>query len=218
MLPRVLVPFERELSRDPEDMRIEIHEFLNDTGVTVVWTAYAIPVFMMLYELAINAVGHGRAEHVWLACADGVVTIRDNGRAFGLAELRTGGRGAHLALTHLETMAAGSITVRYQHTGHDNAWSLVEELLSLGANTPCSLAPSGRHSEMFRQARVDLLALENCQEIHLYPPALWSVSDWFELAHHISADVGERVVLVHGVDPSVRWVVKQAFPQARLVD
>jgi hypothetical protein len=205
---------------DVEGLRTEIHEFLSDIGITVAWSAQADLVYMTLYEIAINAVAHGKAASLSIRTAEGLVRLEDDGAAFGLTELRPGGRGGHIAMKQLEHRAAGSLSLRYQRDGARNHWSIVDELLRLGASTPCALAVGGRRETMFSDTRRDLLLLDNCDEVHLYPPALWSVSDWFMLDERISEVLGGRPLIIHGIDQrsSAPDIIKMVFPDARMPD
>ncbi len=143
-----------------------------------------------------------------------------NGKSFGLNELRVGGRGGHLALTHLEQTAAGSITVRYRRSSDHNSWSLVDERLELGANTPCSLTIRGSGRSAVASALRDAATLKDCAEIHVYWPPLRSISDLSDLFLRVQEAFGDRIIVMHGTawDSHVRSLMENVLPNVRIAD
>jgi hypothetical protein len=217
---RSIVPFERNLPSDREELRTALFEFLTDVGAVAAWGVHADLAYMTLYELALNALIHGAARSLYIGSTEHVVTVHDDGAPFGLPELRSGGRGAHLALKHLEATAAGSITVRHQRTDAGNRWSLVDELGQFGAGAPCSLAVHGSGRAAGYNATRDVSALQDCEEIHIYAPQLWSVSDWAELLQQLTKKLPGRTLVIHGIphDSHVRSVLGEILRHIRIPD
>ncbi|MGA8363294.1 MAG: hypothetical protein WB709_02105 [Solirubrobacteraceae bacterium] len=207
---RSIVPFERNLPNDREELRTGLFEFMTDVGAVAAWGVHADLAYMTLYEIALNALIHGAARSLCIESTEHVVTMHDDGTLFGLPELRSGGRGAHLALKHLEATATGSITVRHQRTDNGNRWSLVDELGQFGAGAPCSLAVHGSGRQAGYNATRDVSVLQDCEEIHIYTPQLWSVSDWSELLARLTEKLPGRTLVIHGIPPDshVRSVLK----------
>jgi hypothetical protein len=210
---RSIVPFERNLPSDREELRTDLFEFLTDVGAVAVWGVRADLAYMTLYEIALNALIHGAARSLSIESTEHVVTVHDDGASFGLPELRSGGRGAHLALKYLEATATGSITVRHQRTDDGNRWSLVDELGQFGAGAPCSLAVQGSGRRAGYDATRDVSTLQDCEEIHIYAPQLWSVSDWAELLERLTKELPGRTLVIHGIPPDsdVRAVLKEIW-------
>jgi hypothetical protein len=194
-----IVPFQRTLPSDREWLRTALFEFLTDVGAIAAWGPHSDLAYMTLFEIGLNAVTHGAAQSLSVESTEHVVTLRDDGAPFGLHELRSGGRGAYLALKHLEATAAGSVTTRHQRTGAENQWSLVHDVRRDGAEAPCSLVVLGSGRRAGFEATQDVSVLENCDEIHIYAPRLWSVSDWAELLGQLTTKLPRRTLVIHGI-------------------
>lgn len=216
---RCLVPFARPISA-AERVGPEVEAFLTDVGAREAWGEQYDLARMTLHELALNAFEHGGASFVEISSAPGTVELRENGDAFSLAELRGGGEGGHQALLDFETHGAGSFCLRARRKGAENAWVLVDEVLTRGANTPCGLnLPEPR--EIFPAVAAERLKeLAGCAEIHFYPEPHWSYSDWFRLITTIEGVLGERLLIVHGLsgDSRIAKALAQRNPQIRFVD
>lgn len=212
----VFVEYDKPLIDDAELLRRDVSEFLVDVGANVVWSTHSSLVYMVLYELALNALRHGNAQLVRLRSDRTGVTLLDDGARFGLADLRRGGRGGHLVVTELERTAAGGITVRHDWARGLNRWTLIDEPSVLGGNTPCGVAVTGRGPEMLAKARFDFRTLAHCDEVHIYAPELWSASDWFILKAAVGEFIQDKTVWVHGLgdDEAMRGIVSRIFPNA----
>lgn len=225
---RALVEYRIDVPRDTAALRIAVADYLHDVGVSRAWAPQAEAVRMLLFEIALNATTHGAAERLELETSGGVVSLRDDGAQFGIAELRSPGRGGNRALTDFEADAAGSLSLRYRRVSAVNEWSIVDEVLASQASIPCSLV-----IDEPRDARPDFLAraldqLEDCAEIHVYPGKLWSYSDWFTLLARLAESsggtlvdaIGDRTIVVHGVgnDSPISQLLEEHFPRLRLPD
>lgn len=194
---RTLVPFRRSLESSV-DIRQESYDFLVDIGAPRAWDAHFELMRMVLYEIAINAVEHGHCRGIHLTSGVGVVELRDDGRAFGLDDLRAGGNGGHSALEALEAHARGTFSLRYQRSCDENIWSIVDEVALQGAASPCSIVGTSERSHMYETALAEARAMSKCQEIHVYPGPLWSFSDWNKIFLAIYSLYGERRLILHG--------------------
>jgi hypothetical protein len=215
-----IVRFQRKLPNDREELRTALFEFLTDVGAIAAWGPHGDLAYMTLFEIALNAVTHGAAQSLDIESAEHVVTMRDDGTAFGLRELRSGGRGAYLALKNLEATASGSLTARHQRTAPDNQWSLVHDIGRDGAEAPCSLAVRGSGRQASLEATQDVSVLQDCEEIHIYAPPLWSVSDWAELLARLTTKLPGRTLVIHGIprDSYVRATLQETLRYIRAPD
>src|SRR5207248_2805074 len=128
-----------------------------------------------------------------------MVTMRDNGRRFGIDELRKGGTGGYQAITDLETDAAGTFALVYRGGDNYNEWCVIDQVLSDGANTPCGILAPGLGRYEVEYAVSEVRRLHDCPEIHLYPGRLWSYSDWNPVLVRLKGELGDRALVVHGV-------------------
>lgn len=205
-LQRRLVPHSvtlgSDLATDVARLHNAIEHFLVDVGGPLAWTNHYEETRMALYELALNAIRHGGAREVQLDTSQGRVRLRDAGGRFGLQQLLKSGRGGYAAVRALDELAAGTLEVVYEWKDERNEWSIVDHVLDGGATNPCGLNIKELGYLGAQKAAVDLPSLDGCDEIHVYPPRLWSYSDFFMLYQEIHSILRERVLVVHGVDPN----------------
>ncbi len=217
---RKVVPFQRELSGERRTISESIERFLIDIGAPNAWGAHFDLARMVIYELAINALEHGGAPTVTLQSRPGIVTLRDRGKTFGLQDLRAGGQGGHQAISDLATNANGSFSLVYREDDEQNEWSLIDQILADGANTPCSLLLLGPGTSEVANAIKQLESLASCHEVHLYPGRLWSYSDYYPVMGAIGQHLDGRTLVIHGVhadSPLGKWLLSLA-PEALLPD
>jgi anti-sigma regulatory factor (Ser/Thr protein kinase) len=197
-----------------------IEHFLVDVGASVAWANHYEDARLALYELALNAIRHGGAHEVQLDTSRGRVRLQDAGQHFGLQDLLKNGRGGYTAVTALTERAAGTLEVVYEWEGSRNEWSIVDHVLDEGASNPCGLNIQQLGYLGAQKAVVDLPSLDGCDEIHVYPPRLWSYSDFFTLYQAIHLLLRERVLVVHGVDPNsgLGQTIRRSVANARLPD
>lgn len=197
-----------------------IEYFLVDVGASAAWANHYEDARLALYELTLNAIRHGGADEVQLDTSEGRVRLRDAGQRFGLQDLLKNGRGGYTAVTALAERAAGSLEVVYEWKDERNAWSIVDHVLDGGASNPCGLKIQQLGYLGAQTAVVDLPSLDGCDEIHVYPPLLWSYSDFFTLYQAIRLLLRERVLVVHGVDPNsgLGQTIRGNVVNARLPD
>lgn len=155
-----------------------------------------------------------------LDTSQGRVRLRGAGHHFGLQDLLKNGRGGYAAVTALAERAAGTLEVVYEWKDSRNEWSIVDHVLDGGASNPCGLNIQQLGYLGAQNAVVDLPSLDGYDEIHVYPPRLWSYSDFFTLYQAIHSKLGERVLVVHGVDPNsgLGQTIRQYVVSARLPD
>ncbi len=194
--------------------------FLTDIGATFAWGNHYDLVRMVLYELALNAVEHGNAQEVELHSRAGIVTMRDWGQRFGIDNLRTGGEGGHQAIIDLETDAAGTFVLMYRFGGGCNEWSVVDQIVSDGSNTPCGILAPGLGRNELEFVASEVRRLDDCTEIHLYPGQLWSYSDWGPVLRRLEGELGGRRLIVHGVrdNSQMARLIRRRMPEASLPD
>jgi hypothetical protein len=155
---------------------------------------------MALYEVALNAFRHGEAGCVTIESTSGAVVLRDEGQPFGLAELRQSGRGGNRAVMELDRHAAGTFSMRYEYSDGCNEWTLVDEVLTSGAGSPCAFAPPpDAFGPFLRQDAYEKIPelVKTCQEIHVYPNFVWSWSDWFDVIPVLEKELGGRQLVIH---------------------
>jgi hypothetical protein len=209
----------RTISNTPQ-LHDRIHGFLLDIGASVTWGRHYDLLRMTIYEIAINAMEHGNAPCVKLTSGPGMVMISDEGSAFGLDELRAGGRGGHQALLDLEEHAGRRFSVRYRRDGDKNDWSIIDESSSGGIEAPCSLVLDVPRDELYRHIRVKIRPLVTCSEIHVYGGFLWSYSDWARALETIRASVKATTIVVHGLpyDSHVANMMRERFDPVVIVE
>jgi len=217
---RKLVPFQRQLSGQRRTVSESVEGFLIDIGAPSAWGKHFDLARMVIYELAINALEHGGAPRVTVQSRPGIVTIRDRGKAFGLKDLRSGGQGGYQAISDLATEASGSFSLVYREDAEQNEWSLIDQILADGANTPCSLLLLGPGPSEVANAITQLESLAGCHDVHLYPGRLWSYSDYYPVMVAIGQHLNDRTLVIHGVradSPLGKWLVR-IVPEALLPD
>jgi len=217
---RRLVPFQRELSGERRTISESVERFLIDIGAPNSWGAHFDLARMVIYELAINALEHGGAPTVTLQSRPGIVTLRDRGKTFGLKDLRSGGQGGRQAISDLATEASGSFSLVYREDDDQNEWSLIDQILADGANTPCSLLLLGPGPSEVANAIRQLESLAGCHEVHLYPGRLWSYSDYYPVMVALRQHLNDRTLVIHGVraeSPVGKWLLGIA-PETLLPD
>jgi anti-sigma regulatory factor (Ser/Thr protein kinase) len=222
-LQRRLIVHSASLPSDLADLNglhRAIEHFLLDVGASVAWANHYEDARLALYELALNAIRHGGASEVELDTSEGRVRLRDAGQHFGLQELLKNGRGGYTAVRALSERASGTLEVVYEWKDSRNEWSIIDHALDGGAANPCGLDIQQLGYLGAQKAVVDLPSLEGCDEIHVYPPRLWSYSDFFTLYQAIRVLLRERVLVVHGVDPSsgLGETIRRNVVTARLPD
>jgi hypothetical protein len=120
---------------------------------------------MLLYEIAINGVVHGRAQLITLESEAGVVYLHDTGASFSKTDLQSGGRGGNRALRDFEEQAVGTFVLTYRRRGAENNWSIIDEVLSEGADVPCRVVLQGTARVAAERALADLRMLDSCDEV-----------------------------------------------------
>jgi hypothetical protein len=201
----------------PEQVGPGLEAFLTDIGAHRAWGNHFEPARMLLHELALNALEHGSASAVEVSSTPGSVTLREDGSPFSLAELRSSGEGGHRALRDFDADCVGSFCLQPHRDENENSWTLVDEVLSRGANTPCGLTLSEPRDALPVVAAARIEELANCEEIHLYPEPHWSYSDWFRLASTIGSRLDGQVLVVHGLsaDSRVAQAIRERISQIR---
>jgi hypothetical protein len=217
---RKLVAYRTQFGRDLLNLREGIHDFLEDVGATRAWGDHYDLVRMVLYELALNAIEHGTAQQVEIESRPGMVMMRDRGQRFGIDDLRKGGDGGYQSITDLETDAAGTFSLVYRDGHGLNEWSVIDQVISDGANTPCGILAPGLGRYEVEYAVSEVRRLQDCPEVHLYPGRLWSYSDWTPVLRRIKDELGSRVLVVHGVRNNTQMarLILRHVPEARLPD
>jgi hypothetical protein len=97
----------------------------------------------------------------------------------------------------------------------------VDEIQERGANTPCALTIGDYGWPMMHvQAQADLMTMSDCEEIHMYAPPLWSLSDWSELHERIKRVLGARMLVIHGIskDSHAAQALEHLFSYVRIAD
>jgi hypothetical protein len=216
---RRLVPFAVTIP-SPDQVGPLLEAFLIDIGAPRSWGTLFHAARMLLHELALNAFEHGGAEKVGVSSTEDSVSLRAGGDGYPLRRLRASGRGGRQALIDFEADAVGSFVLQASREGQENAWTLVDEVLTLGANTPCGFALSQPRSAAASTAAARIEELAGCEEIHFYPEPHWSYSDWFRILGAAEDLLGDRVMIVHGVgeDSRVARAIATRHPQIRFTD
>jgi hypothetical protein len=189
----------------------EIEQFLLDIGAPAAWANHYDAARLTLYELALNALRHGGAPEVDLKSSDGRVSLLDKGARFGLQDLLRSGRGGQAAVLALSRRAAGTLDLVYEWSNGQNVWSIVDEDRGARKNNPCGL-DVGHLAGYGNNAVSRLLELDGCDEIHVYPPRLWSFSDFYDLYYRVGPSLRGRALVIHNVDP------KSSFAETLLKD
>jgi hypothetical protein len=197
---RRLIPHRRRLPSDPAGLRTGVHEFLIDVGAMLAWADHYELVRMFFYELALNAVEHGGATEVELSSTVSTVTLQADGAHFEIEQLRGGRGGGAAAVRDLDDYATGRFSPRYERGEGFNRWSLVDEIASNGANTPCGFAPEALREHPSARALEQIRALDECEDLHVYPGELWSYSDWIMFLETVGPELRGRHLLIHGLE------------------
>ncbi|HET7484659.1 MAG TPA: hypothetical protein VFJ64_04710 [Solirubrobacterales bacterium] len=196
---RLLAPCQRAFGRRSSDLHQDLCDFLWDVGAPLTWGRHYESVRMVLYEISLNAIQHGKAQHLEIESNGTSVTVRDDGQPFGIDKLKAGGRGGNRAVSDLEVVATGTFSVRSRRQDDLNQWTVVDEIASNGANTPCSMAVDVENHQIARQAYTQIRVLANCPEVHVYVPNVWSYSDWFNFLGVVEDEMAGRRLVIHGL-------------------
>ena len=175
---------------------------------------------MLLYEIAVNAMTHGMAPNITLWSESGVVHLRDAGIPFSKAELESGGRGGNRAVRDFEELAAGTFVLAYRRAENENIWSIIDGVLSEGADVPCRVVLQGTGRPAAERPLDDLRQLDTCEEVHFYASRLASYSDIYIIADQIRDELRGRRMWIHGIPPTspLRRVITEVMPTAVLAE
>jgi hypothetical protein len=219
-LQRTLVPAQIAFECQTATLSQEVHDFLLSIGAPLAWGGHYELVRMVLYEIALNAVKHGKARSLTAESDHASITFRDDGQPFGIDQLRAGGRGGSQAVAHLKGFAGGSFSIRSRRSEGHNEWTLVDEVGVSGANSPCSMVFEGPYDQLRWEARERIEVLDDCPEVHVYPPALWSYSEWSIFLGSIETRMNGRTLVIHGLSPDTPLVkmILSIYPQAHFPD
>jgi hypothetical protein len=201
----------------PAEVGPELEAFLTDIGANRAWGRHFEPARMLLHELALNGLEHGSAGAVEVSSTPESVSLRDDGSPHSLAALRASGEGGHQALVDFDADCSGTLSLQAHRYEDENIWTLVDEVLTGGANTPCGLTLPEPRPTRPAAAAARIEELTGCEEIHLYPEPHWSYSDWFRLAAAIGTRLDGQVLVVHGLseDSRVAEAICERIPQVR---
>ena len=179
----------------------QINAFLIDVGAPHAWGKLCDISGMLLFEMAANAVAHGGATSVTVVASESSIAIENDGRLFEIADLRHSGRGGHKCLLDFEKYAAGDLLLVSDRIKGVNRWTIIDQIATGGRGNPCSVFVEGATAQhAYASAAAAIQELDTCGEIHLYPQGLWSHSLWFIFARHIREPLGDRRLIVHGLD------------------
>ncbi len=211
---RMLVPHRTVMDPTVGSIGHRVDEFLTDIGGPIAWSDDYHRVRMSLYEIALNAVTHGGAMTVTMESEREAVHLSDSGRPFGKARLLEGGRGGNRAVTDFDEQTRGTFLLTYRRVDELNIWSVIDEVLTEGADVPCRVVIQGTGQTAGEQALADLRALGGCDEVHFYASRLASYSDIYIIADKVRAELAGRRMFIHGIPASspLRTVIAEQLP------
>ena len=190
-------------------------DFMEDVAALAVWGKQRSDlVWMVLYELAINATRHGGASTVTLCSEPGSIHITDDGQQFGLSDLiQSNQRGGGDAVHALRDTATG-IGINHRYRNGSNEWFITDHSRTAAADDPCGihLGP--------RQPSISFAAVAECDEIDIYVDGRWSFSDIHGLTASIPENLRLRSFRVHGIDPGGALASRlcELLPNVRLTE
>lgn len=208
-----LIPYQAVIV--PGHERQGTADFMEDIAALMVWGKQRSDlIWMVLYELALNATTHGGASAVTLRSEPGSICMSDDRRQFGLGDLlQSDQRGGGDAVRALREAAAG-LGVNHRYQNGSNEWFITDHSRTGAADNPCGvcLVP--------KQPAISFAAVAECDEIDIYVHGRWSFSDVYGLAASIPENLRERSFRVHGIDPDGPLAnrLRELLPRARLAD
>lgn len=185
------------------EMQEAIQLFLQDVGAAQVWgELHFRSVRQVLYEVALNATTHGRSTEIILSSTRDAVQVFCPGDHFSLHDLmREEGRGGKLTVQRVREVAVGVLEVVHQASNEGSKWSVVS-VLTNATYTPCGLAVDALGDDEYADFTEIVARLEGCDEIHIYPHDLWSLSDLLRFYRLVPLALADRRIAIHGIDPN----------------
>jgi hypothetical protein len=202
-----------EFDGDYDALHETIQIFGEDTGLARVWGAMTEEkIHYLLYELMINAFEHAEAAQVELRSRRFGLELTYQGDRFGIDDLlnNTGGGGGKASLEAVRMEEAGRFELTYRWTRGTSTWGIVDFLRDDGDFFPCSM-----HWNAPRSSTV----LQTCDEVHVYLPERFSMSDSKRLPEEVEDFLCTKQLVVHGAPkwPALRDYLAKRFTNVRFV-
>lgn len=205
------------VSRD--ELHAAIDRFMNDVGVASAWGAQQAQMArLMLYELALNSITHGSADGVEISASENEITLACSSDRFGLSDLRSArGQGGQSTLRLLEERESGTLSLVHRDTEDGAQWSIID-VLAYPDDSPCGMSVQELGDDENRDFSDVRQQFEGCDEIHLYPPRLLSLSDVYRYYRLLPQAFPEARLVFHGVSPSdpVGSFLLEMFPDSKI--
>lgn len=196
---------------------IQIANFMNDTGIVRNWgLKESRKVHNLIYEIALNAVHHGGVQHMQLEIDRFDLTLRYNGERFGLRDLlATSGRGGRRTVESFIECDGEVRTLSFSHDSGVNTW-IISDLEHPDAGVaPCCIKPT---VDGYLGDADHLETLTLCDEVHVFLPELFSLSDGYELIGALEQEFPDQSLVFHGAAYfALSGLLQESFPSARFV-
>ena len=192
--------------RERHDLHEFVANFMDDTGSHWLWPDRAHDAIrMVLYELILNALGHGGAQHLHLRARGHRIDLVYRGPDFDPnALLRTAGNGGAAAMAHLRATLGDSLAVAYRHNGSVATIRLID-VASAGPSQPCGVRTSDLRPGWE-------LRFTSCDTVHVFGGGLMSFSDLGVLQSQLQALGTRNRVVLHGLNAALEEFARQRLP------
>lgn len=214
-VPSLLVDHEVVVPKG--DPRQQVWDFFEDIGAIQAWSREVREsTLFLVYEIALNALTHGRSENLSLKTKKGCLYVTYTGQDFGPLDLDIAdGQGGVAALKSFRRQCNGAMELAYRHREGSSEWVLIDLTRSLNHRHPCGLQLTGSVID-----GGDFNRVQGCAEVHLYIRSqIFSFSDAGRLARQLVARLPDRCYVFHNVssDPGLREYISARLPRVRFV-
>jgi hypothetical protein len=202
----------------PQTLHRHVYSYLRDVGATTAWGNLDDGIVRLLvYEIALNAFQHAGSPSIKLSSTESSICVSYQAERFGVHDLEgSDGRGGKAAVQAFRERARGALALSYRWRDGTSEWYISDIVADGGASNPCGIRLYDAKWRVFTQANADRLT--GCDEVHIYPPELFSFSDAATLSD-LSAMLPKRPLVIHGVDPvsGLAQYLRNRLPNAILV-
>jgi hypothetical protein len=195
----------------------QIANFLSDTGVVQYWGLKASKeAHNLIYEIALNAIQHSGVQRIQLEVDKLDLTLGYEGDRFGLRDLlATPGRGGRQTVEGFIEQEGGVRALNFSHDSGMNYW-IISDLEHPDAEvSPCCIRPT---VDGYLGDDDHLGTLVLCDEVHVFLPELFSLSDGYELIGALEEEFSGQPLVFHNASTfALSDILRESFPVARFV-
>jgi hypothetical protein len=195
-----------------------VADAFDDAGVSAYWGSNEAPALRdFVFEVAQNALTHGKATAVELQFAAKSIRITNDGYAFPVNRLAASGRGGGRSLNALRRVLGDRLNLKNEisEKGNSLVLQMVRSLADLSVTGPCVLDAM----QIFTDTLVPELAeFDGCEAIFIVLPPFMAFSKVRCLEDYLMPlKLSKQIILVaEGVSDDVASLL-EAIPRSRLL-